>query len=72
MAWKHMAYNANKSDIGHTRWKQHLMKNTQIDLVSQSKSTDEIEKKKKKKKDNFKVLGVTQKRNIIILFLLYA
>ena len=48
------------------------MKNTQIDLVSQSKSTDEIEKKKKKKKDNFKVLGVTQKRNIIILFLLYA
>ena len=67
-----MAYNASKSDIGHTRLKQHLMKNTQIDSVSPSKSTDEIERKKKKKKDNCKVLGVTRKRNIMILFLLYA
>ena len=49
MAWKHMEYHTNKSDISHTRLKQEKMNNPQIALVSPSKNTGEKEKEKKNK-----------------------
>ena len=49
MAWKHMEYHTNKSDISHTRLKQKKMNNPQIALVSSSKNIGEKEKGKKNK-----------------------
>ena len=46
VAWKHISYQANKSDIGHTRLKEKQKKNTQTIFLP--KHTDKEKKESKK------------------------
>ena len=47
MGWKHTAYHIINSDLGQTRSKQQLDKTLEITFASQSRKSDEKEKKKK-------------------------